>query len=185
MENIKPGYLRVTEILSPFSGLNNIPQQILETAAERGTKVHKICDALINDIGVGEVDDKLSGYVDSFKQWMPKEFIANPQRFYCDKYMITGECDGVYRNGNQLVLVDFKTPAKESRTWALQGSAYCYLARQAGYDISWIEFVKLSKNGKAPEVLIYQENFDLFVKCLDVYRHFFKSGGQENYLDYL
>ena len=47
----KPGYTRVTEILSAFSGLNNVPKDILENAGRRGTKVHDICEAIVSGLG--------------------------------------------------------------------------------------------------------------------------------------
>lgn len=49
-ENSK--YIRVTEALSPFSGLHSIPKHIVENAAKRGTKVHKICESIITGLGV-------------------------------------------------------------------------------------------------------------------------------------
>ena len=178
-------YTRVTDVLFPLSGLKNIDPQILKNAAERGTKVHEICDAIISDMGMPSIDGQIIGYINSFNQWMPKHFIEKPERFFCDDYMISGECDGIYEDEEGLVLVDLKTPANESKTWKLQGSAYSYLAKKAGYNISRIEFVKLSKEGKAPKVFSYVEDFDLFLKCLEVYRYFYKKGEEVNPLDYI
>jgi len=179
-------YTRVTSVLFPFSGLRNIDPHILKNAADRGTKVHEICDALINDLGVFDIQDSIQGYIDSLKQWLPeKEFIQKPNRFYCNKHMLTGECDAIYKDDTGLHLIDFKTSVNESKTWKLQGSAYYYLAHQAGYDIKTIEFVKLSKEGKKPKVYIYEPDWDMFYKCLEVYRFFYKDNKEENVLDYM
>ena len=178
-------YTRVTDVLFPLSGLRNIDPTILKNAAERGTKVHNICDAVIDGLGIGKIDQALFGYVESFNQWLPKHFIEKPKRFFCDEHKITGECDAIYEESDGLVLVDFKTPANESKTWKLQGSAYSYLAKQSGYDIKRIEFVKLSKTGSKPKVFVYEEDFDMFLKCLDIYRYFFNKNLDENPLDYL
>lgn len=179
---IKENYTRVTEVLYPFSGLSKIDPHIVKNAAERGSRVHELCDALINDLGILDMDNKLAGYLTSFEKWAAnKEFLVKPSRFYCDKYMITGECDGIYKDGNDLILFDLKTPLRESKTWPLQCSAYAYMARRDGYNIKRVEVIKLCQTGKEPTVYTYEENFDLFLKCLDIYRHFF-AGKQEDFL---
>jgi hypothetical protein len=175
MKNLED-YVRVTEVLSHFSGIKNIPPQILQNAAERGTRVHEICDAIINDMGAFDVSENLRGYIDSFNYFLNgKRFIEKPERFFCDKYKISGECDGIYEEDKNLVLVDFKTSSKENKTWRLQGSAYSYLAKLYGYKISRIEFVKLCSEGSSPKIFVYQEDFETFLKCLDVYNLFFKN----------
>lgn len=180
------GYTRVTEVLYPLSGLKSIPQEIVAKAAERGNRAHQACDAIMSDIGLGNVDEDIKGYIESFNHWVgDKKFLDKPDRWYCDKYMLTGECDGVYEEGKDLILFDIKTPAKESSTWKLQLSAYAYLAMQAGLPITKIEVIRLNKDGKPAEVIRYEENFDLYLKCLDVYRYFYKDNECESYIDFL
>ena len=183
---IKNDFIRVTSVLYPFSGLHKINPDVVKAAAERGGKVHEICDALINGLGLLDtVDEPLYGYISSFEQWYKEKiFIPNPKRFYCDKLGITGECDGIYQDGG-LVLFDIKTPLKESKTWSLQCSAYAYLARLQGFNIKRIEVVKLSKDGKEPTVYQYEDNFDLFLKCLEIYKHFFNKSSDEDFLESL
>lgn len=184
MNDIKD-YTRVTECLYPLSGLKSIPAEILKKAADRGTRVHEICDAIMADIGMLDLEDEVAGYIKSFEQWLPRKFLEKPDRFFDDDHHLTGEADGMYVDGDDLVLFDIKTPAKESNTWLLQLSAYAYLARLSGYPITVIEVVRLNKDGKAPEVIRYKEDFDLFLNCLSVYRYFYSGKEQENYLDYL
>ena len=173
---IKEGYTRVTTILYPFSGLTKIPDAILKMAAERGSAVHECCDAIIKGFDPDELPDAWKPFIDSFLKWHEgKVFIETPDRFYDDAYMITGECDAIYVDNGELVLVDFKTSACESKTWPRQGSAYSHMARQIGFKISRIEFVKLDKTGKAPEVFVYEEEFDRFLACLELYNEFFKD----------
>jgi hypothetical protein len=179
------GCVRVTDILFPLSGLKQIPKEILEKAADRGSRAHSACEALMLDIGLFNIDEDIQGYVKSFEQYMPKQFLEKPDRWFCDKYKITGECDGMFTEGDDLVLFDIKTPAKESSTWNIQLSAYAYLAKKAGYPITQIEVVRLNKDGKAPEVIRYKENFDLFLNCLNVYRYFYKDNVEESYFDYI
>jgi len=179
-------YTRVTAVLYPFSGLKKINPDVLKNAAERGTRAHKACEAIVKNLGYFDDDETISGYVESFKIWCEnKTFIPTPQRFYCDDLMITGECDLIYEDERGLVLVDLKTPAKESKQWLLQGSAYSYLAKKAGYEIKAIEFVKLSKEGKAAQVFHYEEKFSLFNSHLEAYRYSFEKEEIIEELDYL
>ena len=181
-------YVKVTRVLGPFSGLGKIPAHILDNAARRGTRVHLACDALVLPRSPGYISENPDddGYVMSFMKWYEnKKFIPKPPRFFCDDLMLTGECDMIYEDERGLVLVDLKTPATESKTWPLQGSAYSYLAKKAGYDIKAIEFIRLMKTGGAPKVYNYTENFELFKSYLYIYRTHFEKENQENYLDYL
>lgn len=185
--DIIEGYTRVTDVLYPFSGLKNIDPDVVANAAKRGTRVHKLIDAHIKDLGIPTVDDDIKGYYESFLQLPNHAYLETPARFYCDEHKITGECDAIYMDTEgRLVLVDFKTPARESKTWMLQGSAYSYLAKKIGsFPIEKIEFIKLSKDGKAPKVYSYEEDFELYLKCLDAYRYFFDKPMEDNPLDYI
>ncbi len=175
-------YDRVTSVLSAYSGMERIPAHILEAASERGTLVHQYASALIRNVGLFGVEEHLKGYIESFKLWKPESKMIIPERFFDDDLLISGEADCLYEIEDGYCLVDFKTSAKEGTTWALQGSAYVHLARISGYNIKRIEFVKLSKDGKQPIVYTYTENLKLFIKCLDVYREFFKD--RKDLVDY-
>ncbi len=183
---MKDNYTRVTHILGAFSGLQSIPKDILQNAAERGTLVHQFIDAYIEEMPSPDVPSHIAGYIDSFKIWASnKAFVKKPDRLYCDDLMITGEIDAIYEERGHLVLVDFKTPAKESCTWKYQASAYSYLLKKSGIDIIRTEFVKLEKNGAEPRVYEYQEDMETFKKIYEVYKLFFKDKKQDVYLDYI
>lgn len=177
MTAIRDGYYRVTEIIEVYSKMHLINPNVLENAKVRGNEVDLACKMLINGIDPLHLDEEYQGYLDSFKAWSEgKEFIPNPGRFYCDKLMLTGECDAIYKSDTGLVLIDIKTPAAESKSWPLQGAAYCYLAREIGLDIKSIEFVRLIKEGKPAKVYTYEyeKNWELFKKALELYQYFFK-----------
>jgi len=183
---IKPGYLRVTDILSPFSGLSNINPDVLKNAGNRGTLVHEIIEGIEQGFGKENVPEIAIGYIESYEKWAAgKDFLPAAKRFYENELMITGLIDSIYRDGEDLVLVDYKTPAKESKTWAIQASAYSFMCKKNGYNISRIEFIKLDKTGKYPKVYTYVENMDMFLKILECYKFFFKEVDQEIHLDYL
>lgn len=183
---IKSGYFRVTEVLSIFSGLNKINPDVLRNAADRGTLVHKIIESIEEGFGKEDVPDIAIGYIYSYEKWATgKDFLLAPKRFYDDELMITGLVDSIYKDGEHLVLVDYKTPVRESKTWAMQASAYSFMCKKNGYNISRIEFVKLDKTGKEPKIYTYVEDMQMFHKILECYRYFFKGNEEEIELDFI
>ena len=168
-------YLRVTHILYPFSGLDKVNPEILAHAAQRGTKVHKICEAIATGLGEIGVEDETWGYVESFKKWWGKgkDVVCVEERFWDDELCITGQIDLILRTEEGLVVVDFKTSSRPSKTWDIQGAAYAYLARKAGFDIKKIHFLQLNKHGRNPKVHEYPMDDDFFLSILRAYKHFF------------
>lgn len=167
-------FVRVTEILYPFSGLSAVDPYILANAAKRGTRVHELCEQIMK----GERPDipsELEGYIHSFMFWWQNghEIVEMEKRFYCDDLKITGQCDLILNTPEGLVLLDLKTPVSPSKTWPIQGSAYAYLAQKAGYDIKKIQFLQVNKHGLEPTLHTYEYDYEMFKKCYDIYMHFF------------
>jgi hypothetical protein len=171
----RENYLRVTSVLYPFSGLQNINPDILANAARRGTKVHKICEGIVLGLGEIGVDDETLGYVESFKKWWSAgiDVIEMEKRFWDDELRITGQVDFIIRADNRLIIVDIKTSSRPSKTWQAQGSAYAYLAKNAGYDINKIFFLHLNKEGKEPKIFEYPVDDSFFLAILRTFKHFF------------
>jgi hypothetical protein len=199
-------YLTVTQVLGPFSGLSGIDPEIVKSAGDRGTVVHRICDSIVlqfpfddetidqmireyarNEEHFQKEKDLVLHFVVSFQKWQEgKVFLKKPERFFDDELMLTGECDLLYRDKEKrLVLVDLKTPASESKNWMLQGSAYSYLAKQVGHNIDVIEFVQLSRTGARPKIHHYKEDFRLFKAHLDVYKYQYKDWVEVSQMDYI
>lgn len=172
-------FTRVTEILYPFSGLGKIDKAVLDNAARRGTKVHKICEGIVSGLGDWGVDEETRGYVSSFQKWWEKghKVISMEERFYCEEFMITGQADLILETDKGATIFDIKTPLKPSKTWPLQGAAYAYMARKKGYNITGIEFLRLDKYGNEPTLYKYDYDlhFDLFVHSFNVYNYFFRK----------
>lgn len=174
----RENYLRVTETLYPFSGLQNIDQEIVQKAARRGTKVHKICEAIASGLGEMGVTDEVKGYIDSFKIWWGegRKIAAMEERFWDDTLFLTGQVDFILEEPEGLVICDLKTSYAPSKTWMPQGCAYAYLAKSAGYPIKGIKFIHLNKQGKPPKVHTYEMDETIFLACLLVYTQFFATG---------
>lgn len=173
--NSRENYVRVTQVLYPFSGLQNINADVLSNAAERGTKVHRICEGIISGLGEIGVDDETWGYVESFKKWWEKgvDVVRMEERFWDDTLCLTGQVDLIIRTALGLVIVDFKTSSRPSKTWEAQGSAYAYLAKQSGFDIKAIQFLHLNKHGREPKVFEYPVDDSFFLAIFRTYKHFF------------
>lgn len=176
-EKEREKYLRVTKVLYPFSGLQNVDPEILSNAATRGSRVHKICEGIVTGLGEFGVDSETLGYVLSFKHWWGegRKVVEVERRFWSDEHKITGQIDMIVETEDGLAIVDIKTSSKPSKTWALQGSAYFELVTKAGFDIKKIIFLHLDKNGKPPKQLEYKPDFGFFLKTLEVYRYFYGS----------
>jgi hypothetical protein len=167
---------RVTDVLAMFTKMHEIDPDVLQNAANRGTAVHHALDGYIyGDLPMYVEEPEWEGYLKSAEAWVDaRTFIANPGRFWDNTRMLTGSPDAFYVNDeDEIVLVDFKTSAVESKTWKLQGSAYAFMARKHfDMDVKRIEFIRLQKNGNPCKVHSYVEDFDMFEKCLDVFRYF-------------
>lgn len=177
----KDSYFRVTNILYPFSGLDKIDPSIVSRAAERGTKVHKICEGIIQGFGEFGVEKETEPYVESFKKWWGKghEFVAMEKRFWCDELRVTGQVDLILKgqeSNDGLAVVDLKTSSKPSPTWKAQGSAYAYLAKKAGYDIRNVHFIHLLKSGKEAKIYEYPVDDGFFLDIYKVWNYFFNGG---------
>ncbi len=95
------------------------------------------------------------------------------ERFWDDHLRVTGQVDLIINSPYGLAIVDLKTSSKPSKTWEVQGVAYAYLARKAGYDIKKIYFLHLNKNGKEPKLIEYPVYDDFFLAVYRTYIHFF------------
>ena len=176
-EMSRENYVRVTEVLYPFSGLDKIDADVLAHAAERGTKVHKICEGIVAGLGELGVDDETWGYVESFKKWWEKgiDVVMMEKRFWDDELKITGQVDFIINTPDGLAIVDLKTSSRPSKTWCAQGCAYAYLAKKSKHDIKKIYFLHLNKHGKEPKIHEYPIDDSFFLALYRTYQYFFQK----------
>lgn len=173
----RDGYLRVTTILYPFSGLQHVDTAVLQAAADRGTRVHKVCELIAREIGEFGVEDDIWGYVESFKKWWETGIqpLHIEERFWDDENRITGQMDLIIDFPDGKAIVDLKTSSKPSKTWPVQGAAYAYLAKKCGHDIKKVFFLHLNKHGKDPKLHDYPVDDELFLSVFRAYNHFFRE----------
>jgi len=172
---------RVTEILRPFTSYDQVPKEILERAAARGTSVHALCAGIAkgNWIPDGMIGEELFGYVQSFKQWAAaqvKEFVIIEKRYTDGEKRFTGQLDFVVKcTDDKLYLVDLKTSARPQKTYPIQMSAYEELLLQNGIRVEGTMLVYLNKEGEFPDIDLMgnlRSEFMIFLCAVKCYEYF-------------
>lgn len=148
------GYVRVSEILKRFTDYSDVDPVMLEEKAKIGTNVHQ---AIIQDCA-GEFvtfeSDRAQAYFESYKMLYPTPpRIKQVPRLYCDKYMITGECDGILDDD---YLIDWKCSAiANQKVWNMQAHFYWYLLQENGClladKMSWINLKHIKQTFRDSE----------------------------------
>jgi hypothetical protein len=174
----------VTTVLSLFSDFSMISPDVLERAAERGSRVHAACAAHANGLWADcflHQEDK--GFFKSFLDWSSQavsEFHIIENELTDPKLGYMGHPDAIIKmsGDNELTVIDYKTPATISKTWLPQIAAYAHLARVNGVDVQRGLVVRLRKDGGraiATQVDIDGEPWAAFLNALGAYRYF-KTG---------
>jgi len=181
-EQIPQGYLRVSEILSPYCDYDGIPADILERACQRGTLVHKCCELYMQQEYVPPLLEH-QGYFDSFKLWYDdvESTLRNKlieKRMNHDLLRLSGMCDLAARFGEDetYTIFDIKTPASQKKSWRPQLSAYRYLFENvAGLPCNRRLVIHLQKDGKRARIIEYTDHdldWQIFKNCLENYKFF-------------
>lgn len=170
---------RVTSVISPWSGLENIPDDVLANAAARGTAVHEICNRIAAGEFVVVSDPALEGYVKSFRRWFDSqvaEVILAEERLIDHDWGYTGQIDLLVRTkGDLILLCDLKTPVTAYKGWRVQLSAYHNLVTKAGHNPELCGSLQLHPEGRTPRMNYYEntaQDFHLFTQALNLHRFF-------------
>lgn len=162
-ETIKAGYTRVTEPLALFNNFDHIPPDVLQNAADRGTRVHRYCELHARGDYFPTVDRSIQGYIDGYCRWhdeMVDKTLFIEQRLYNDLYRITGQIDevAILKGDTTPTVIDWKTPIVASKSWALQTAAYQFLVDGfEGLKPTRRIALQLFKDGKYPKVIEYTD----------------------------
>lgn len=183
-DEIPLNYIRVTEVLKIYSGLDDIDERVLARAADRGTRVHNFCELYARNLLIEDSDEDCKIYVESFKEWFDNtvehvELIE--ERVNSAKYKLTGKFDLLVRfNGDdELTIVDIKTPQNKGSTWALQTAAYRMLLREEmGIEANRRGCLMLPNDNPTKRIATFVEYKDhdkdeeLYLAALQLYRYF-------------
>lgn len=170
----------VTQVLSPWTDYSMVPAHIMEAASERGTAVHAICAARIQNLWHLPVADVLAGYVKSFDSWarvVSDVILVEPEMEdsslgYCGHLDLAVRIKG----DSELSIVDLKTPASCIPTWRPQLAAYRNLAEANGHEISRVFSLRLDRAGGRAKVDEYtgtvRADFAGFISALNCWKFF-------------
>lgn len=171
---------RVTEILNYFTSYDQVPKQILENAAARGTCVHAICGGIAkgNWIPDSLIKEEYLPYVNSFRAWNDEvvvEYELIEKRFIHSVHQFSGQMDFVLiGKDKKRYLVDLKTSASPQKTYPLQMGAYDLLLKDNGIMIDGAIIVYLSKEGKYPMIDFLEsleEQRSVFLSALHCWKY--------------
>lgn len=178
---IPSGYLRVTEVLQPFSKLHTLDPKVVQKAADRGTRAHKFCELYALNILLVEVDEDCKHYVDAFMKWFDEtvvRVIASEKRINSEKYKLTGKFDFIVqlKGDTGFTLLDIKTPATDSPSWQLQTAAYRVLIEyELCIEISRRVCLMLPKEAGIAKCVEYTDHAGdqrKYLNALELYRFF-------------
>ena len=180
--DIPVGYVRVTELLAPYSGLQSVDPIVLAKAADRGQRVHDYCELYAQSLLIEEPDEDCKRYVESFKRWFDSvvsDVIGIEERLYDEEYRVTGKYDLLVKmkGSDQVVLVDIKTPQNQSKTWPLQTAAYFWMLNSKQYErvAQRRGCLIVDKNGGDARFMEHTRDIEdrsIFLGILSTYRYF-------------
>lgn len=193
MDDIKPGYTRVSRILDLLPAveileggvskfkytLQEIETEVLERKTKIGKNIHEAIEVHFRGEGFYPLAESEKGYYKSFCQ-IERVLKFDPylieKRFDCENLKITGKVDLINQTNKGLMLVDFKTSAAaDLKKWTLQAAFYWYLCNANNIElIDQALFVQLDKEGKKPKT--YSLNIDTNIRAtmislLNLYRY--------------
>lgn len=174
--------LSVTEVLGKYSDFSMVSQITLESACEKGSKVHRYAASYATGLW-SPIDVDIEGFCRSFASWFDAhviEVVAVEQRLYSRKHGYCGQPDfiGKLKGDKQLRVIDWKTPLAIKEIWYAQCSAYKNLAHENGMAIKSAGVLRLKKDGSQP---IYTEShdndrdFQAFLNALWAHKYFIKE----------
>jgi hypothetical protein len=172
----------VTETMNPWMDFSGIPDNVLNHASERGTFVHDVC-LNYHALGIpymGEIPDDCVGFIESFRKWFDRivpEVLAVEERLFDDVNGYSGQLDLLAGVGNEIWLIDIKTPAIKSKQWRVQLAAYDKLCQDClNIHPTRVGSLRLNRDGKTPKMDWYEgsriQDFNVFLSALNCHRFF-------------
>lgn len=187
-DTIKPGYVRVSQVLKKYTSFGHIDPEVLDAKARLGEIVHQA----ITDDCTGEFpllsDKKQVGYYLSFAKWkeaMCPTFYQMETRYYDDDLKLTGEVDAVIRplRSKDLVLIDYKCSASANHEYfSRQATLYYHLLQVNKVNVvPYFLWIQLDRNGKLPKVHKYYLTDKMLSECIQDVKDYWKENSQLDY----
>jgi len=174
------GYVSVTQCMTPFMDWKKIRPEVLQSACERGSRVHAaVADEINGEFPMLPRDEM--GYLDAARKFLENvdDIKLVEKRLVSDVHQFTGQVDLVCKiKGDEAeTVVDWKTSISMSKSWGLQISAYGSLVRTNAYPLppgTRYMAVQLRKNGTyiVREYTNPAHDFAIFLNVLSAFRYF-------------
>ena len=155
---------------------NEVANHISRTAANRGTKVHHICEDYLNNME-SEWPEKFKEHKKNFLPWCLfkqlrnealchiNDIYAQEAGLYSDKYKVAGRVDCIAKYKGTLSIIDFKTSTKEkndvwNENYYIQGSAYAEMfGERTGIEISQVVILVVTEDGTVQEFIKDKQDY--------------------------
>lgn len=165
----------VSKIIEPIHQkiYEDISFHTLETAADRGTRVHRAIE-FWNKYNFYNIDDDCNGYLDAYKKFRNEhqswKLLNSELRTYHKNLLYGMTIDEIYQTPKGLIINDIKTASQAHLdAWAVQLGGY-----RSGYEsqhssISGTTILQLFSNGKY-SLYDVKDDYFMFLACLQIYR---------------
>ena len=149
---------------------NEVANHIARTAANRGTKVHHMCEDYLNNMP-RDYPDKWKEHKKNFLPYciftqLKEKVLCNVNNIYAqeaglysDKYKVAGRVDCIAEYNGVPSIIDFKTSTKErtdkwNENYYIQGSAYAEMfGERTGIEISQVVILVVTEDGTVQEFI--------------------------------
>lgn len=104
-------------------------EKVANEAADKGTRVHKRLEQMLNGREFKTLPKDLKPYIDAFTKWADETNFSHytPEYFvYSDRYKYAGTADLICKINNDWWLIDFKTSKAIYDEYGIQVRAYGY-----------------------------------------------------------
>ena len=159
---------------------DDVANYIARTAANRGTKVHHMCEDFLNNNFDEETHKKnflpymLFGQIKPILMQKVNNIFAQECGLYTDKYKVAGRVDCIAEYKNTPSIIDFKTSTKErnddwNESYYIQASAYAEMFEErTGIEINQIVILVVTEDGIVQEFIKTKHDYlPLLVEVID------------------
>ena len=156
---------------------SDINQGVLDRAADRGTRVHKVTEAL-DKYGEAEADDDILPYLQAyveFRKKHPAEWTHIEKAMYHPELMYAGCLDRIGTVDGEPAIVDIKTTSQiHTVAVTAQLTLYKRMAEANGIPVSKLYVLQLKKDGKFT-LRFVEPDEELADACLILHRRLEKK----------
>ena len=132
-----------------------VANQIMRTAAKRGTAVHELCENYLNNEELGNQEVLPLAMFTLLKPELDNinNIVAQEVGLYSDRWGIAGRVDCIAEYDGKITVIDFKTSTKEKKeewieNYFIQCTAYCEMFEERyGQSIDQIAVLIVCEDG--------------------------------------